>query len=91
VIKRISLLVTAALLVATMAMAGLAAPAFASHGPNKEEHIKNQTPNADQGETGNTTTTFRKGNDNTETKYAGKSDPKIVSQCTNREVHQGTC
>ena len=36
-IKRISLLVTAALLVATMAMAGLAGPAFAAKCPNGEQ------------------------------------------------------
>jgi hypothetical protein len=36
VIKRISLLVTAALLVATMAMAGLAGPAFAAQCPDGE-------------------------------------------------------
>jgi hypothetical protein len=40
VIKRISLLVTAALLVATMAMAGLAGPAFAD--PNCEEVPNNK-------------------------------------------------
>jgi hypothetical protein len=37
VIKRISLLVTAALLVATMAMAGLAGPAFAAKCPNGDQ------------------------------------------------------
>ena len=89
-IKRISLLLAAALLVATMAMAGLAAPAFASHGPNKQEHTIKETPNAEKGEKGNVQTQERKGNENTFTKNAGKSEPKTVT-CTNREVHQGTC
>ncbi len=78
------------MLVATMALAGVATPAFASHGKNKEETTIKKTPNAEKGERGNTQTKDRFGNTNTFTKNAGKSEPKTVT-CTNREVHQGTC
>jgi hypothetical protein len=48
VIKRISLLVTAALLVATMAMAGLAGPAFAKISPPECQNPSGATPGGQQ-------------------------------------------
>jgi hypothetical protein len=89
VLKRISLLITAALLAAMMTVA-TAAPAFAATLPNKQEQTTKKTPNAVKGESGQTETAFRHGNDNTFTKNAGKSPPKSVT-CTNREVKEGTC
>jgi predicted small lipoprotein YifL len=62
VIKRISLLVTAALLVATMAMAGLAGPAFAAPAdpkPPPDTSGPGETDGADK--PGTCTTTTQKG------------------------------
>jgi len=81
----------AALLVATMALAGVAAPAFASHGKNKEETTIKKTPNAEEGERGNIQTKERFGNTNTFERHTGKSPNTKTVTCTNREVHQGEC
>ena len=63
-IKRISLLITAALLVATMAVAGLAGPAFAQ--PNQAAGFKTQNPGGQEqgcgGNNPNCETTNRGGN-----------------------------
>ena len=78
------------MLVATMALAGVAAPAFASHGKQGETTIK-KTPNAEEGERGNIQTKERKGNENTFTRSTGKSPNNKTVTCTNREVHHGEC
>jgi len=62
VIKRISLLVAAALLVATMAMAGLAGPAFADCNKVKGQWICTETVPGKNKNFSETTTTTTQGN-----------------------------
>ena len=90
-IKRISLLVTAALLVATMAMAGLAAPAFATNTCKDFTFEESGPPFGQQ------TDSCVKGSSETEVTKHGKGDPPTEAnkdeQCVNKkgEVNGPPC
>ena len=87
-IKRIGLLVTAALLVATMAMAGLAGPAFAAKCPDgtvatNDRGDKSCTTEGGPGKTGAEETDTVKGSFQTKN--------EVSSECTQGAGASGNC